>query len=93
MSSTRLGYKDVSLAVRLYLHDPLKISLINDRSYRNLSSRTRLFVGGGIMAYAVFGLMLSDKAEEAFGLTPSEKDKQDLREAVPKIHLVERDKK
>lgn len=52
-----------------------------------------MLIGGGIMAYAVFGLTMSDKAEEAFGFTPSEKDKKDLREAVPKIHMVEREKK
>lgn len=45
------------------------------------------------MAYAALGLLLSDKAEEALGFTPSEKDKQDLRDGVPKIHMVEREKK
>lgn len=45
------------------------------------------------MAYAAFGLLLSDRAEDAFGFTPTEKDKQDLRDAVPKIHMVEREKK
>ena len=45
------------------------------------------------MAYAVFGLVLSDKAEEAFVFTQIDKDKLDLREAVPKIHMVEREKK
>jgi hypothetical protein len=45
------------------------------------------------MAYAVFGLTLSDKAEEAFGLKATEKDKQYLRDSVPKIHMVEREKK
>jgi hypothetical protein len=52
-----------------------------------------MLVGGGVMAYAIFGLTLSDKAEEAFGFTPTEKDKKDLREVVPKIHVVEKDKK
>ena len=45
------------------------------------------------MSYAVVGLFLSDKAEEKFGYVPSEQDKQDLRDAVPKIHMVEREKK
>lgn len=44
------------------------------------------------MGYAVLGLFLSDKAEEKFGFTPTEQDKQKLREAVPKIHMVEREK-
>lgn len=45
------------------------------------------------MMYAGFGLLLSDRAEEAFGFTPTEKDKKDLREATPKIHMIEREKK
>jgi hypothetical protein len=45
------------------------------------------------MAYAIFGLTLSDKAEEAFGFKPTEKDKKELREVVPKIHVVEKEKK
>jgi len=52
-----------------------------------------MYIGAGVMAYAAFGLLLSDKAEEAFGFTPTEKYKQDLREAVPKLHTVERDNK
>lgn len=67
--------------------------LMNQRSYLNLSRRTRMYIGAGVMAYAAFGLLLSDKAEEAFGFTPTEKDKQDLREAVPRLHTVERDNK
>jgi hypothetical protein len=59
-------------------------------SYRSLSPRTRLLIGGGIMAYAGLGLFLSDKAEEAFGFVPTEQDKQRLKEAIPKISLVER---
>ena len=45
------------------------------------------------MAYAAFGLFLSDKAEQTFGFVPTEEDKKNLREAVPKIHVVEREKK
>ena len=52
-----------------------------------------MLIGGGVMAYALFGLTLSDKAEEAFGYTATEKDKKDLRNAIPKIHVVENDKK
>lgn len=52
-----------------------------------------MLIGGGVMAYAAFGLLISDKAEEALGFTPTEKDKKDLRDAVPKIHIVERETK
>ena len=45
------------------------------------------------MAYAVFGIFLSDKAEQAFGLVPSDEDNKKLQEAMPKLHMVEREKK
>jgi hypothetical protein len=46
-------------------------------------------VGGGIIGYACLGLFLSDTAEEKLGFTPSEEDKKRLREALPKIRVVE----
>ncbi|TKA31408.1 hypothetical protein B0A50_02254 [Salinomyces thailandicus] len=45
-------------------------------SYRALSTRTRLLIGGGIMAYGVAGIFLSDKAEQALGFEPTEQDKR-----------------
>ncbi|KAK4917423.1 hypothetical protein LTR17_027070 [Elasticomyces elasticus] len=59
-------------------------------SYRALPMTTKLLIGGGIMAYATFGLMASDVAEEKLGLVPTEEDKQRLKEAIPKIHAVDR---
>ncbi|KAF1818992.1 uncharacterized protein K489DRAFT_413428 [Dissoconium aciculare CBS 342.82] len=58
--------------------------------YRNLTPRTRLFIGGGIMAYAAFGLFASDKAEEVFGFTPTPEDKKRLEESLPTIRTVEK---
>jgi len=55
-----------------------------------MAPRTRVMIGAGIMAYAGAGLFLSDKAEEKLGLTPTEKDKEELRNALPKITTVER---
>lgn len=45
------------------------------------------------MGYAVVGLLLSDKAEQTFGFVPTEEDRKNLKESVPKVHLVDRDKK
>lgn len=45
------------------------------------------------MAYAGFGLLLSDKAEQTFGFVPTDEDRKSLREAVPKIHMVDRENK
>jgi hypothetical protein len=47
-------------------------------------------IGVGVMVYAGLGLFLSDKAEEKFGLTPTEKDREELRKALPTITTVER---
>ncbi|THY73626.1 hypothetical protein D6C86_09022 [Aureobasidium pullulans] len=59
------------------------------RYYNSLSPKTRLMVGGGAMAYACIGLFLSDTAEEKLGYTPTEEDKRRLREAMPRIRVVE----
>ena len=52
-----------------------------------------MLIGAGIMTYAVAGLYLSDKAEEKLGLVPTERDKEELRDALPKIVAVERVKR
>lgn len=62
------------------------------QSYRNLAPKTRLILGGGIMAWGAFGLFVSDKAEQAFGLVPTEQDKEKLQDSIPKIHFVEKEK-
>lgn len=49
-----------------------------------------MIIGVGVMAYAGTGLYLSDVAEEKFGLTPTEKDKEQLHEALPKMTAVEK---
>lgn len=60
------------------------------RSYRGLSSRTRILVGVGVMAYATFGLFATDKAEEIFNFTPTQVDKDRLNGAIPKLRVVDR---
>lgn len=62
------------------------------QSYLNLPQRTKLLVGGGIMVWGTLGLFLSDRAEQAFGLAPTEEDKKMLREAVPKMRVVEKER-
>jgi len=60
------------------------------RWFKSIQPKTRMMIGVGIMAYAGAGLYLSDKAEEKFGLTPTEKDRKELREAIPRISPVEK---
>jgi len=61
------------------------------QSYRNLPTLARLGVGGGLLAWGVVGLYLSDRAEEKFGFTPTDEDKAALDRLTPKIHVVERE--
>lgn len=49
-----------------------------------------MFLGVGVMAYAGFGLLISDEIEERFGMTPTEQDYEEVRKLVPKISTVER---
>ncbi|CAA9961820.1 hypothetical protein CFE70_005230 [Pyrenophora teres f. teres 0-1] len=58
--------------------------------FKSIQPKTRMMIGVGIMAYAGAGLYLSDKAEEKFGLTPTEQDRKQLREAIPRISPVEK---
>jgi hypothetical protein len=51
-----------------------------------------MMVGGSVIAWGALGLFISDRAEESFGLVPTEEDKRRLKEAVPKVHFVEKDK-
>ena len=43
------------------------------------------------MAYAGFGLLVSDKAEQVFGYTPTEGDRQRVRDTMPRVQMVERE--
>lgn len=64
------------------------------QSYRNLTPRTRLFIGGGVMAYAAFGLMASDQIEGFLGWTATDEDRKRLREEhLPRVHAVDRREK
>lgn len=48
-----------------------------------------MYIGVGVMAYSALGLALSGKAEERFGMVPTERDREALREALPKVRSVE----
>jgi len=41
------------------------------------------------MAWAGIGLLLSDKAEEVWGLKPTEKDREQLKEVLPRVRRIE----
>ncbi|KAG9201925.1 hypothetical protein G6514_005120 [Epicoccum nigrum] len=58
--------------------------------YKGLAPRSRIYIGVGIMAYAGFGLLISDELEQRFGMTPNEQDYEEVRKLVPKISTVER---
>jgi len=60
------------------------------RWFKNIPPKTRMIIGVGVMAYAGAGLYISDKAEEKFGLTPTEKDREQLQDVIPKISTIEK---
>lgn len=49
-------------------------------------------VGIGILAWGFIGLQLSDRAEEKFGLKPTEEDKAALSQLAPRIVAVDKGK-
>ncbi|KAF6234488.1 hypothetical protein HO173_007113 [Letharia columbiana] len=59
------------------------------QSFRNLQPRTRVYFGLGTMAWAGLGLLLSDKAEKFFELKPTEKDKEGLKDLLPRVRRVD----
>ncbi|KAI1265548.1 hypothetical protein F5Y18DRAFT_38939 [Xylariaceae sp. FL1019] len=59
------------------------------RSFRNLSSRTQIGVGIGLLAWGVIGLQLSDRAEERY-FKPTDEDRAALQDMTPRITAVDR---
>ncbi|KAI1437197.1 hypothetical protein GGR50DRAFT_646656 [Xylaria sp. CBS 124048] len=60
------------------------------QTFRNLSSKARIGVGVGLLAWGAIGLRVSDRAEEQY-FKPSEEDRSALRELAPRITVVDRD--
>ncbi|EUC36548.1 hypothetical protein COCVIDRAFT_30549 [Bipolaris victoriae FI3] len=58
--------------------------------FKSIPPKTRMIIGVGVMAYAGVGLYISDVAEEKLGYVPTEKDKEHLKDALPKISAVEK---
>lgn len=62
-----------------------------NRSYRNLSTRTRLLFGLGLMGYAAFGLWAEPRVERTLGMVPTEEEKEDLEKKISvRIRSVEK---
>ncbi|KAF2704312.1 hypothetical protein K504DRAFT_462881 [Pleomassaria siparia CBS 279.74] len=49
-----------------------------------------MLIGVGVIGYAGLGMFLTDKAEEKFGLVPTDKDREELKKAMPKITTIEK---
>ncbi|OAG01314.1 uncharacterized protein CC84DRAFT_1053579, partial [Paraphaeosphaeria sporulosa] len=60
------------------------------RWYKGIPTRTRMLVGVGVMGYAAAAMFVTDRLEEKMGLVPTEKDKEELNRAIPKITVVDR---
>lgn len=66
--------------------------LIASSSFKSLNPQTRILVGLGVVAWGTIGLYMTPAAERKLGFEPSEKDKQALEAAKPKIIFVDREK-
>ena len=60
------------------------------RAFKNLDRKTRAGVGLAVITWGAVGLYLSDRAEERFGYTPTDKDQEVLRDYTPKIITVDK---
>lgn len=49
-------------------------------------------LGGGVIAYAFAGMFMSDQLEQVLGYVPTEDDKKRLKEAIPKVMIMDKDK-
>ncbi|KKZ63803.1 hypothetical protein EMCG_01907 [[Emmonsia] crescens] len=84
------AYKQ-DLYIYLYRLSLILIQMSLWSSYRNLSPRTRLLFGAGLMAYATAGMWWSPKVEEALGMAPSQEEQAELeRKLSVKVSSVER---
>jgi hypothetical protein len=63
----------------------------SNRSFRNLSPRTRFAVGLGVLSWGSIGLYLSDAAEKKLGFEATDRDKESLKEMMPKIVVMDKD--
>lgn len=62
------------------------------RKFLNLSPRTRMLIGLGIVGYSGIGMLVSNGLEKQFGMVASEEDKERLRKVIPKITTLDCDK-
>ena len=47
-------------------------------------------MGLGLLAWSGIGLWLTDKAEERFGMAPTEESKKELAAMIPRIRVVDK---
>ena len=57
-------------------------------SYKNLSPRTRLFFGVGLMAWAGIGMTASPQVESALGMVPTEQEKEEYLEEQRQVRFL-----
>ncbi|KAK6356671.1 hypothetical protein TWF718_001011 [Orbilia javanica] len=61
------------------------------RWFTGLPKASRLALGGGLIAYGLIGdYYMTDRVGDAFGLTPTDQDKQKLKDMIPRISTVDK---
>lgn len=60
------------------------------QSYRNLSPKTRIGLGAGLVLWGLAGPYLSDFLGDKMGFKPTESDKEALEKLKPRIEVIDR---
>lgn len=69
----------------------VKLTAYETRSFRSLPPRTRIGLGFAVIAWGTIGLYISDEAEKKLGFEPTQRDKEALAAATPKVIVIDRD--
>jgi hypothetical protein len=79
-----------SLYIKILVSDSSVLTNLANRSFLNLSPRTRLAVGASFLVWGTIGLYITDTAEKKLGFEASPGDRERLDGVMPRISVVER---
>lgn len=63
----------------------------HNRWFSSMKPRTQIYIGAGLITYGLAGSYLTNKAEVAFDMVPTEEDNERLKNALPTIRTLDRE--